>query len=86
MAKANIKFDLTDFDDQMQFERMMKATDMALILWELLYNTRKGLEHDFDFKLSKGEKPSVFDGIDAVIDSVRESMEEKGINIDKLII
>lgn len=85
MAKAKLEYDLSDFDDLMEFERATKATDMALVLWELLYNTRKKLEHEFDEKLHKGEQPNVFDGINAVLDSVREDLEERGINVDKLI-
>lgn len=85
MARAKIEFDLNDFDDRMEFDRMNKATDMALVLWELLYNTRKSLSYEFDAKLEKGEKPNVFDGVDAVLDKLREELEDRGINIDKLI-
>jgi hypothetical protein len=85
MAKAKLEFDLNDMEDRMEFERITKATDMALVLWELLYNTRKSLCYEFDGKLLKGEKPSVFDGIDAVLDKLREELSDRGLNIDKLI-
>ena len=38
MSKANLTFDLDDRDDRIEFERMMKAKDMAMMLWELDMN------------------------------------------------
>ena len=38
MSKANLEFDLSDLDDRMEFERVNKSTDMALVLWEMVYN------------------------------------------------
>ena len=38
MSKATLTFDLNDSDDRMEFERMMKARDMAMLLWELDMN------------------------------------------------
>jgi hypothetical protein len=41
MSKAKLEFDLTDFDDRMEFERATRSTDMAMVLWEMFYNTKK---------------------------------------------
>jgi len=34
--KAKLEFDLDDFDDKMAHNRCVKATDMALVLWEIM--------------------------------------------------
>ena len=41
MAKAILKFDLTDPDDRMEHKRAMQSLDMALALWQIMYNSRK---------------------------------------------
>ena len=41
MSKAKLEFDLTDFDDKMDFERCNKSTDMCLVLFEMVYNMKK---------------------------------------------
>ena len=46
--KAQLNFDLDDFDDRIAHERCSKALDMALVLWELQYNTRKSLTNGYD--------------------------------------
>ena len=48
MAKAILKYDLSDPDDRLEHLRAVKATDMALVIWELVYNTRKRIEYDID--------------------------------------
>jgi hypothetical protein len=35
MAQAILKYDLSDPDDRMEFERANKSLEMALVLWEL---------------------------------------------------
>jgi hypothetical protein len=86
MSKATLEFDLTDFDDRMEFERVNKATDMALVIWEILHNTRKGIEWDLEMDLEKGKTLTVFDGVDAVFNKLIEKLDEKGIIIDNLIV
>ena len=48
MAKAVLEYDLTDPDDKMEFERAVRSLDMALSLWGIVYNTKKGLEQELD--------------------------------------
>ena len=38
MSTATLTFDLSDSDDRFEFERITKARDMAMMLWELDMN------------------------------------------------
>ena len=38
MSTATLTFDLSDGDDRYEFNRITKARDMALMLWELEMN------------------------------------------------
>ena len=77
--KAQLTFDLEDFDDRMAHERCVKATDMALVLWELQHNSYRGLTNGFD------ESDDFYKGVDAVYDRLRELLDEHGVNPDKFI-
>lgn len=56
MSTATLTFNLSDSHDRLEFERMTKAFDMAMVLWELATNgncNRKRLnkllrEHNID--------------------------------------
>ena len=86
MSKANLEFDLTDFDDRMEFERVNKSTDMAMVLWEMVYNTKKKLYYKFEDMEEKGEKPTPYDGVDSFLECLIEELNDRGIIIDKLIV
>jgi hypothetical protein len=81
MAKATLEFDLTDSDDMMEFERAVKATDMALVLWELVFNTKKKVFNDIEF--DKIESP--YDAIDKLYERLYEDLNDHGLNMDKLL-
>jgi hypothetical protein len=85
MSKAKLEFDLTDFDDKMEFERCTKSTDMCLVIFEMVYNMKKRLYYDVESKEEKGENLTVYDGIDLVFDKLHEELSERGIDIDRLI-
>ena len=81
MAKAKLEYDLTDSDDQMEFERATKALDLALVLWEMCYNMKKKVHYEIESE--KIESP--YDAADKVFEKLWEEMEERGIIIDRLI-
>ena len=81
MAKAILEFDLTDPDDAMEFERAVKATDMALVLWQLVFNTKKQIFNEIEFE--KIESP--YDAIDKFYERLYEELDDHGLNMDKLI-
>ena len=78
--KAKLEFDLDDYDDRMAHERCVKATDLALVLWELTHNSYRGLTNGYD------EDDGYHKGVDAVYDRLRELLDEHGVTIDKLIV
>jgi hypothetical protein len=80
MPKAIIEFDLNDPDDNMAHMRMIKSLDMALVLWEMLYNTKKGMHNDIEFN-----KLDAYDAVDKVFQIFWDQMNEHGINLDQLI-
>ena len=81
MSKAKLIFDLTDFDDSQEFERAVKATDMASVIWEYLRNSRKTIEWKFE---SKEGSFDAYDGIDACFEKFGELLQENNIDIDKI--
>ena len=82
MAKAILEFDLTDGDDAMEFQRVTKATDMALVLWQLVFNTKKQMYNEIEFKGIKD--PS--DVVDMLFEKLYEELNDHGLNMDKLIV
>jgi hypothetical protein len=77
MAQAQLTFDLNDSDDNMAFMRSAKSLDMALVLWEFAYNTKKELQRDLD--------DTSYDAVEKVYERFWEIMNEKGIKLDDLI-
>ncbi len=80
MAQASLNFDLMDPDDMMLFMRMAKSTDMALAIWEFVYNTKKSLQREL-----KEDDDKSYELIDKVYDKFWEILNDKGIKIDDLI-
>jgi hypothetical protein len=83
MATALLKFDLTDSDDRMEFERVNKSLDMALMLWEVLYNEKKKA-----YRILEQDKHSTdkeYELVDKIFASINELAEEHNIKIDALI-
>jgi len=81
MAKAIIEYDLTDPDDQMEHLRATRSTDMALVLWNILHNTRRGIQERIDNE-SLTDPDSV---LDAVYERIYEHCYDRHIQIDGLI-
>jgi hypothetical protein len=80
MAKGILEFDLNDPDDSMAHMRAVKALDMALVLWEMAYNTKKGIHTQIEF-----DNLSAYDAVDKVFEKLWEEMNEHGINLDNLV-
>lgn len=82
MATATLTFDLNDPDDALNHERCIKSTDMALVLWEVYYNSWRGIEH----KIDSGEIKHPQEALDAYREAIGNEMDRHGIVIDKLIV
>lgn len=83
--KAKLEYDLNEPDDSMAHLRAVRSLDIALVLWEFNYNTKKSIEYDIEDKLNKNEKISPYDALDLVFNKFHELLNEKGLIIDDLI-
>jgi hypothetical protein len=80
MPKAKIKFDLNDPDDVMAHMRAVKSTDMALALWDITHNTKKGLEWSME-----GKEIDKYEALELVYEKIYEILEEHNIKLDDII-
>lgn len=81
MPTATISFNLEDQDDELAFNRFVKSTDMAMVLWELMNNTKKKVEYEME-----SQKLDGYDTLDLVFEKILELMEERNINLSELIV
>ena len=80
MAKAILEYDLNDSDDAMAHLRAIKSLDMALVLWEMAYNTKKGIQNEIEFK-----ELNAYDTVDRIFSKLWGEMNERGIVLDDLV-
>jgi hypothetical protein len=81
MSTANLTFDLDDSDDRMEFERMIKAKDMALMLWELDMNGYRKFT-----KYNERQEEAYQEGIEEVFEYIRDLLQQHQINVEDLIV
>ena len=81
MSKANLTFDLNDSDDRIEFERMMKARDMAMVLWEIDMNGYRKFT-----KYNDRQDGAYQEGIEEVFEYFRALLTHHDIDIEQLII
>lgn len=79
MAKATLEFDLNDSDDVMAHFRAVKSLDMALALWDIVHNTKKGLEWSLE-----GKEIDKYDTLELVYEKIHEILDNHNINTDEL--
>jgi hypothetical protein len=80
--EAILKFNLSDSDDAMDFKRVNKSLDMALTLWEIMYNTRKKILSELENEENKDDK---FEAVDKVFDKLWEILKEHNIDLDEIV-
>jgi len=81
MSKANLTFDLDDSDDRIEFERMMKAKDMASLLWEIEMNGYRKFT-----KYNERQEEAYQEGIEEVFEYIRGLLKEHQIDVEQLIV
>ena len=84
MAKAILEFNLDDIDDGMAFSRATKSLDMALVLWELTTNLKRKISDDLEYNMAL-ENYEKFDILNLVFDRIHELVNDKGIDVERLI-
>ncbi len=80
MAKAILEYDLNDSDDRLDHLRAVKSLDLALSLWQIVYNTRKGIENELEFK-----EMTNYELLDKVYGEMRDILDRYNISIDELV-
>jgi hypothetical protein len=80
MAKAKIEYDLNEPDDVMAHKRAVKSLDMALVLWDITHNTKKGLEWSME-----GKEMDKYDALEMVFEKIYEIMSDHNVSLDDLI-
>jgi len=78
--KAILKFNLEFPDEQKAHLRCVKATDMAIVLFDLLCNARKTISHKH-----QDASEDFMEGVDVVMNHIRELCETQNIDINELI-
>jgi hypothetical protein len=81
MSKATLTFDLTDFDDRFEYTRMIKALDMAMMLWELDMNGYRKFT-----KYNERQDDAYQEGIEEVFEYIRGLLREHNIDVEQLIV
>lgn len=81
MSTATLTFDLSDGDDRYEFNRMTKARDMAMALWELDMNGYRKFT-----KYNERQEAAYQEGIEEVFKYIRELLDEHQINVEQLIV
>lgn len=82
MAKATLEFDLNEHDDAMAHLRAVKSLDLALVLWEMAYNTKKSIQNNIEFKDIKDP----YEVVEMFYEKLWEELNNHGINLDELIV
>ena len=77
--KAKLEFDLDNPDDKMEHMRCVKATDMALMLWDIKQKIRIKLKYSYDLSEDELHQWEVMQ------DEFYSISDDYGINIDELI-
>jgi|APHig6443718053_1056840.scaffolds.fasta_scaffold359050_1 hypothetical protein len=80
MAKAIIKYDLSDSDDLREFKQNVASSAMASALFELIYNTEKRLEGE----LEKKENIDKYEVLNLVFERIHGIVMQHNINVDEL--
>jgi len=77
MSKAKLKFNLSDPDDLSSFKRVVRADDMAYVIWEFMANSRKKIEREIT-------NTDTLEGVDKVFEHFYNLLESKNLNIDDI--
>ncbi len=80
MAKAIIKYDLSDPDDLREFKQNAASSAMASALFEITYNAEKRLE----FELEQKESIDKYEILQLVFERIHSIVREHNINVDEI--
>ena len=81
--KAILTYNINDPDDAMAYKRANQSLDMAMALWDIIFNVYKQTEREF----SQDEKTYdiQLETLEKVFEKIREILKDNDINIENLI-
>ena len=82
MAKAILKYNISDPDENVDFKRAVKSFDMAMALWDII-QLRNKIENRFE--VQDNTNNDVYDGIDAMAEGIRDILDRYNIVVDELL-
>jgi hypothetical protein len=85
MATATLTFNLAEEDDSNAHLRAIKSLDMAMALWQIMYNTKKGIKYRIESEQQKDPSFDCYDAVDMVFDRVYEILQEHNLSVDELL-
>lgn len=80
MAEGILKYDLDNPDDVVAHKRAVKSFDVAMALWEITYNTKKGLEWSLE-----GKDIDKYEVLELVFEKINQILDDHNIIIDELV-
>ena len=83
MATATLTFDLNDTDDRQEHLRCVKSLDMALVIWDIVYEVKKRTERQLE--ASETSTDAEFQLHEKIFEEIHDTLNERGIKIDDLI-
>ena len=83
MATATLTFDLNDTDDRQEHLRCIKSLDMALVIWDIVYEIKKRTERQLEN--SETSTDAEFQLHEKIFEEIHDTLNERGIKIDDLI-
>ena len=82
MAKAILKYDISNPDENVDFKRAVKSFDMAMALWDIV-QLRNKIENRFE--VQDNTNNDVFDGIDAMAEGIGDILDRYHIVVGELL-
>ena len=79
--KVILRFDTDSQDEEMEMQRCLKATEAFLYIWDILYNSKKSIL----WKVENGDYETQEHVVEAIYEMLLERLNDKGINLNKLI-
>jgi len=81
--KAILEFNLPE--ENQEYLTIIKATDMANFIFELVYNSKKQCIRNAEQNNKNFDELNFYNGVDLVYDKIYELLKKNRIDIDELI-
>ena len=77
--KAILEFNLSEYDDDIDFQRANKASNMCNAIWIYLYQSKKQLMYELE-----NEEANKYDAVEKCFEKFTEILNKNDVNIDQL--